>query len=65
MRYRNSCSDFIVNKVPLRCKSFYFPAMDAMVAKFGRLHVSKGHLLTLKDEAQKIRDAFFRGKSTF
>lgn len=65
MRYRNSCSDFIVSKVPLRCKSFYFPAMDAMVAKFYRLRVSKGHLLTVKDDAQKIRDAFFHGKPTF
>ena len=36
--------------------------MNAMVARFDRLRVSKGHLLTVKDDAQKIRDAFFHGK---
>lgn len=54
----------IIIRLPLKCKLFYFPAMDAMVAKFDRLRVSKGHLLTVKDDAQKIRDAFFHGKPT-
>lgn len=54
----------IIIRLPLKCKLFYFPAMDAMVAKFVRLRVSKGHLLTVKDDAQKIRDAFFHGKPT-
>ena len=49
-------------RLPLKCKLFYFPAMNAMVARFDRLRVSKGHLLTVKDDAQKIRDAFFHGK---
>lgn len=54
----------IIVRLPLKCKLFYFPAMDVMVAKFDRLRVSKGHLLTVKDDAQKIRDAFFHGKPT-
>ena len=49
-------------RLPLKCKLFYFPAMNGMVARFGRLRVSKRHLLTVKDYAQKIRDAFFHGK---
>lgn len=49
-------------RLPLKCKLFYFPARNAMVARFDRLRVSKGHLLTVKDDAQKIRDAFFHGK---
>ena len=51
-------------RLPLKCKLFYFPAMNAMVDRFDRLRVSKGHLLTVKDDAQKIRDAFFHGKPT-
>ena len=39
--------------------------MEAVVAKFDRLRVSKGYLLTVKDNARKIRDAFFHGKPIF
>ena len=33
-----------------------------MISKFQKLHPTKGHLLTVKGDVQKIRDAFFKGK---
>ena len=33
-----------------------------MLSKFQQMHVSKGHLLTVRGDVQKIKDAFFTGK---
>ena len=43
---------------------FLLAATEAMISKFTELHVSKGHLLTVKGDAQKIKDTFFAGNPT-
>jgi len=37
--------------------------MEKLCSKFSKLHVSDGHVFTVKDDVQKIKDAFFTGES--
>lgn len=39
--------------------------MDGVVSRFESVRLSDGHLLTVKGDAQKIRDQFFIGRPTF
>jgi len=40
-------------------------AMEKLCSKFSKLHVSDGHVFTVKDDVQKIKDAFFTVKEEF
>ena len=33
-----------------------------MLTKFQKMQISKGHLLTVKGDVQRIKDEFFKGK---
>ena len=33
-----------------------------MLVKFQKMQISKGHLLTVRGDVQRIKDAFFKGK---
>lgn len=39
--------------------------MKDLTNRFEKMNLPKGHLLTIKDDVQKIRDAFFSGKAYF
>lgn len=40
-------------------------AAQDLLSKFQTMHISKGHLLTVKQEVQRIKDAFFVGGAGF
>ena len=40
----------------------YSLGMYDMLLKFQKMQISKGHLLTVRRDVQRIKDAFFKGK---
>lgn len=58
------CRKYItfINLFQVIYKYTLLAGMEGVISRFQELRVSKGHLLTVKGDVQRVKDAFFVGK---